>query len=107
MIVYDDLEPSEKIKVYDKGITVSNNPAGVYQMLVGYRAGDMWAPRVEVTEALRIEVAHFVESVERGSRPTTDGDSGLRVVRLVEAASQSMEARGRLIEIDRPAGVGR
>ena len=105
MIVYDDLEPSEKIKIYDKGITVSNNPATVYQMLVGYRAGDMWAPRLDVTEALRLEVAHFVECIERGAPPSTDGHSGLRVVRLVEAASQSMEARGRLIELDAPTGA--
>jgi len=102
MIVYDDLEPSEKIKIYDKGITISNNPESVYQMLVGYRAGDMWAPRLDVTEALRLEVGHFVECVERGMQPTTDAHSGLRVVRLVEAASRSMEARGRLIELDAP-----
>jgi predicted dehydrogenase len=95
MIVYDDIEPSEKIKVYDKGITLNNNPESVYQMLVGYRAGDMWAPRLDATEALRTEAAHFVDCVARGARPTTDGQSGLRVLRLVEAASASMDARGR------------
>jgi predicted dehydrogenase len=105
MIVYDDLEPSEKIKVYDKGITVNNNPESVYQMLVGYRSGDMWAPRLDATEALKTEVAEFIACVERGSRPTTDALSGLRVLKLVEAASQSMEARGRLVELDTPAGA--
>ncbi|MBZ5559479.1 MAG: Gfo/Idh/MocA family oxidoreductase [Acidobacteriia bacterium] len=105
MIVYDDLEPSEKIKIYDKGITVNSQPDSVYQLLVGYRAGDMWAPQLPATEALKTEVAHFVECVERGTAPLTDGASGLRVVRLVEAASESMAARGRLIELDAPAGA--
>ena len=101
MIVYDDLEPSEKIKVYDRGITVNSNPENVYDMLVGYRAGDMWAPRLDAAEALKTEVAHFVSCIERRRAPITDGASGLRVV--VEAASESMEARGRLIELA-PAG---
>ncbi|MBI3492899.1 MAG: Gfo/Idh/MocA family oxidoreductase [Acidobacteria bacterium] len=107
MIVYDDLEPSEKIKIYDSGITVNSRPESVYQMLVGYRAGDMWAPRLDATEALKTEVAHFVDCVERGTKPRTDAASGLRVVRLVEAASASMAARGRLIELDAPAGAKR
>ena len=105
MIVYDDLEPSEKIKIYDKGITVNANPASVYQMLVGYRAGDMWAPRLDAAEALKTEVAHFVSCIEHATPPLTDGASGLRVVRLVEAASASMEARGRLIEIPSETGA--
>ncbi|MBI3402932.1 MAG: Gfo/Idh/MocA family oxidoreductase [Acidobacteria bacterium] len=105
MIVYDDLEPSEKIKIYDKGITVNSQPDSVYQLLVGYRAGDMWAPQLTATEALRAEVAHFVECIERGTAPLTGGDSGLRVVQVVEAASESMAARGRLIELDAPAGA--
>ena len=105
MIVYDDLEPSEKIKVYDKGITLNNNPESVYQMLVGYRSGDMWAPRLRATEALRVETAHFVDCIVRGATPLTDGHSGLRVLRLVEAASASMADRGRLIELESPAGT--
>ena len=107
MIVYDDLEASEKVKVYDKGITVNNNPDSVYQMLVGYRAGDMWAPKLGSAEALRTEVQHFVRCIETGEAPTTDGHSGLRVVRVVEAASASMEARGRLIELDAATGAMR
>ncbi len=99
MIVYDDLEPSEKIKVYDRGITLNSNTENVYDMLVGYRAGDMWAPRLESAEALRTEVAHFVSCIEGNGVPITDGASGLRVVRLVEAASASMNDRGRLIEL--------
>jgi predicted dehydrogenase len=99
MIVYDDLEPSEKIKVYDRGITLNSNPENVYEMLVGYRSGDMWAPRLESTEALRTEIAHFLDCVERGASPRTGGVSGLRVLELVEAASESMASRGRLVEL--------
>jgi predicted dehydrogenase len=100
MILYDDLEPSEKVKVYDKGITVDNHSDGVYQMLIGYRTGDMWAPQLDMTEALRIEALHFVRCIEEGECPTTDGEAGLRVVRILEAATRSMAAQGRLVELD-------
>jgi predicted dehydrogenase len=104
MIVYDDLEPSEKLKVYDKGVTVGQHPEDVYELLVSYRSGDMWAPRFDTTEALRTEAHHFVECVERGARPETDGLEGLRIVRIMEAAEQSLRARGKLVEL--PADVG-
>jgi predicted dehydrogenase len=97
MVVYDDLEPSEKIKVYDRGITVNNNPDNVYQLLVGYRSGDMWAPRLDGTEALRTEIRHLVDCVANGKRPMTDGEAGLEVVRLLESATQSMHEKGRPI----------
>jgi predicted dehydrogenase len=99
MIVYDDLEPSEKVKVYDKGITVNKNTESLYQMLVGYRTGDMWAPQLDMTEALRTEALHFIQCIEGGERPITDGEAGLRVVQILEAATQSMAERGRLIEL--------
>ena len=103
MIVYDDLEPSEKIKVYDKGITLNGgaqNGDRKYQMLVGYRAGDMWAPHLEVTEALSLELRQFIECVEKRTTPLTDGQAGLRVVRTLEAATRSMAERGRVIELE-------
>lgn len=100
MIVYDDLEPSEKVKIYDKGITVNGNTESLYQMLIGYRAGDMWAPHLEVTEALRTEGLHFINCIQTGDRPITDGQAGLRVVRILEAATESMKQQGRLIELD-------
>jgi predicted dehydrogenase len=100
MVVFDDLEASEKIKVYDRGISVNPSPENVYQMLIGYRAGDMWAPQIAVGEALSVEAAHFVECVTAGRRPTTDGEAGLRVVRLLESATESMADRGRLVELD-------
>jgi predicted dehydrogenase len=99
MIVYDDLEPSEKIKVYDKGITLNNGPDGVYQMLVGYRTGDMWAPQLNTTEALRVEAMHFLECIAQGKRPLTDGQVGLNVVRVLEAATQSLKQRGQSVEL--------
>lgn len=94
MIVYDDIEMSEKIKVYDKGITLSDNPADIYQLKVGYRAGDMWAPRLDNIEALQIEANHFVDCITKRRKPLTDGSVGLRVVRILEAASQSIAQRG-------------
>ena len=99
MIVFDDLEASEKIKVYDSGISVDPSPENVYQMLIGYRTGDMWAPKLAVSEALHVEAAHFVDCITRGTRPQSDGEAGLRVVRLLEAASTSMQQHGRPVDI--------
>ncbi len=101
MIVYNDLETSEKIKVYDRGVElteVESTPEKIYPLLVAYRAGDMFAPKVADAEALRVEAAHFVDCIERGTRPLTDGESGLRVVRILEAATESM-ATGKLVEL--------
>jgi len=102
MIVYNDLEPSEKIKVYDKGITLNDKANGEkrYQMLVGYRSGDMWAPQLDMTEALSLELRTFVKAVEGETTLKTDGNAGLRVVRVLEAATQSLAARGRVIELE-------
>lgn len=100
MIVFDDLEPSEKLKVYDKGITVNGNSENLYKMLIGYRTGDMWAPQIDMTEALRVESLHFIRCIEQGEHPITDGEAGLRVVRILEAATQSLKKQGRLVELD-------
>jgi predicted dehydrogenase len=99
MIVYDDLDISEKVKVYDKGITVSDDPENLYRMVI-HRTGDMWAPKVDVTEALKIEAKHFLECITQGKRPVTDGEAGLRVVRILEAASESMAQRGKPVELE-------
>jgi predicted dehydrogenase len=99
MVMFDDLEASEKIKVYDRGISLNPSPENVYQMLVGYRSGDMWAPQLAVTEALAVEAAHFVACIRDGVGPTTDGTAGLRVVRLLEAATESMAHQGRLVQL--------
>jgi predicted dehydrogenase len=102
MIVYDDMEPSEKVKVYDKGITVTNNAESRYQRMIGYRTGDMYSPQLETTEALSTEARHFAECIQEGKRPITDGYAGLRVVRMLEAATQSMKARGALVNVPQP-----
>jgi predicted dehydrogenase len=101
MIVYDDLEQSEKIKVYDKGITLNNHqsPEKIYQLMVGYRTGDMLAPQIDGTEALRREVDHFLHCIRESAEPVTDGSAGLRVVEILQAASQSMAQRGRPVEL--------
>jgi predicted dehydrogenase len=99
MVVYDDMEASEKLKVYDRGITVTNSTEDVYKMLVNYRSGDMYAPQLDNAEALRTEVRHFADCIVRGTRPLTDGYAGLEVVRILEAATSSMRDRGRLVEL--------
>ena len=99
MITYDDLEPSEKIKVYDKGVSFTDDPQKIQEMRVGYRTGDMWAPKLAVTEALRVEGEHFVDCIVNNKVPKTDGKLGLRVVELIEAASKSMRGRGETVNI--------
>src|SRR5450759_87617 len=99
MIVYDDLEPSEKVKVYDKGVTLRSGRERVYESMVGYRTGDMWAPQVSLTEALRVEAQHFADCIRKGVKPLSDGASALRVIRTLEAAVESMAQRGKPVGI--------
>jgi len=98
MVVYDDVEPSEKIKVYDKGVDV-RGPEDIYRRLISYRSGDMTAPQLDIAEALRTEVYEFASAIEQNRKPLTDGEAGLRVVRLLQAATHSMKARGRLVDV--------
>jgi predicted dehydrogenase len=106
MIVYDDIEPSEKVKVYDKGISVNGNKDNSYQALIGYRSGDMWAPQLATMEALRVEAEEFVRCVREGGRPLSDGQAGLRIVRILEAASRSLTELGRPVKLDWLFGEG-
>ncbi len=102
MIVYDDVEPSEKVKIYDKGVRLhaqEERKETIYQMLVGYRTGAVLAPELDMTEALKLEARHFVECVTQGRRPITDGEAGLRVVQILEAATESMSRRGQVVEL--------
>ena len=96
MVVWNDLEADEKVKVYDRGVDVTNRQ-GVYELLVNYRSGDMWAPQLEQVEALRRELAYFVECVSTGQKPLNDGCAGLRVVKMLEAATESLNNRGSLV----------
>jgi predicted dehydrogenase len=96
MLVWNDLEADEKLKIYDKGVEMSTRE-GVYELLVSYRSGDMWAPQIEQGEALRLELNYFVECVSSGKQPFNNGCAGLRVVRMLEAASESLSKRGSLV----------
>ncbi len=99
MVVYDDVEPSEKIKVYDKGVTVAAREEDMYKLMISYRSGDMWAPQLDNAEALRAEIFEFAAAIEQNRQPLTGGEAGLSVVRTLEAATKSMKSRGQLIDL--------
>jgi predicted dehydrogenase len=110
MVVYDDMEPSEKVKVYDQGVTITRktSPDEVYEQLVAYRQGDVLVPRLDAREALNVEAEHILRCIRTGERPTSDGTAGLRTVRILEAAQQSIRAQSRPVSLGRatpPRGV--
>jgi predicted dehydrogenase len=96
MVVWNDLEADEKVKVYDKGVKISSRE-GVYELLVSYRSGDMWAPQLEQVEALRKELTYFVDCISSGQEPFNNGCAGLRVVKMLETASESLSKKGELV----------
>ena len=98
MVVWNDLEADEKIKVYDKGVEMKNGQ-GVYDLLVSYRSGDMWAPKVEQTEALAAETRYFIRCINSNETPFNDGVAGLRVVKLLEAADRSLANTGTAVRL--------
>jgi predicted dehydrogenase len=102
MIVYDDIEPTEKVRVYDSGVTRNADAADeeeAYKTLVSYRTGDVWVPKLDATEALRYVCAEFLDSIRRSRPSSSDGAAGLRVVRLLEAAQASINDGGRWIKL--------
>jgi predicted dehydrogenase len=104
MIVYDDIEPTEKIRIYDKGVMVTQreeaaDKEAAYQTLVSYRTGDVWVPKLDSTEALHYVCCEFLSAIREKRRPVTDGHSGLRVVRLLEAAQASISQQGRAVKL--------
>jgi predicted dehydrogenase len=99
MLVYDDTENSEKIKVYDKGVVQTQDPERREKMLTGYRNGDMLAPQLDTSEALRLMAREFVASINEKRAPLSDGYAGYRVVRLLEAAQRSIEQNGRMVSL--------
>jgi predicted dehydrogenase len=102
MLVWDDLDADEKIKIYDRGVDVKSangGKAGIHDLLVSYRSGDVYIPRLEATEALKAEAQYFVDCVEKGQEPFNNGLSGLQVVRLLEAADESIKQGGKRIEL--------
>jgi predicted dehydrogenase len=98
MLVWNDLEADEKIKIYDKGVHITSRE-GLYNLLVNYRSGDMWSPQLEQIEALKQELAYFVDCIANDRTPFNDGAAGLRVVKLLEAANQSVAKRGELVTL--------
>ena len=96
MLVWNDLEADEKIKVYDRGVEIFSRE-GVYDLLVNYRSGDMWAPQLEQVEALRQELAHFIDCIVNDRVPLNDGAAGYRVVKVLQAADKSIRKRGSLV----------
>jgi predicted dehydrogenase len=99
MIVYDDVEPSDKVKVYNRGVDYVKKREEAYDILVQYRTGDMLAPRLDLVEALSLVSREFVSSIRENRRPLTDGHSGLRVVRILEAANISLKNGGRVVKL--------
>jgi predicted dehydrogenase len=96
MLVWNDIVADEKIRIYDKGVDVRTRE-GMYELMVNYRTGDMWAPKIETTEALKSELEYFVQCIEQGVQPFNDGRAGLRVVRMLEAAEESLKQKGEAV----------
>jgi len=99
MIVYDDTHPSEKIKVYDKGVELNFTKEELYRMKVQYRVGDMYAPKLEGHEALAMETRHFADCIIHGTEPLTGGSAGLEVVKVLVASQQSLKSKGAPVEL--------
>jgi len=98
MLVWNDMEQDEKVKIYDRGVNITNKE-GIYELLVSYRSGDIWTPRVGQTEALRLEARHFTDCILNDKTPVNDGQAGLRVVKILEASDRSLKTRGKLVKI--------
>ena len=98
MLVWNDLDADEKIKIYNKGVNIDNKE-GVYNLLVDYRSGDMLAPRIDRTEALKVELKYFVDCVLNNKTPINDGQAGLRIVKMLEASDISLKNKGKLIKL--------
>ncbi len=96
MLVWNDLEADEKLKIYDKGVDVKNKE-GVYNLLVSYRSGDMWAPKVQQIEALKMEAEYFANCIVNGETPINDGHAGLRIVKMLESCNESLKDSGRMV----------
>ncbi|PYV17399.1 MAG: oxidoreductase [Acidobacteria bacterium] len=98
MLVWNDLEADEKIKVYDRGVQVKNG-RDIYDLLVSYRSGDMWAPKIEQTEALKVELEYFIDCIWKNRTPINDGCAGLRVVSMLEAVDESLQNKGMTVRL--------
>ena len=100
MILYDDNNPSEKVKVYDKGVDLSVTKEELYRLKIQYRIGDMYAPKLEEVEALTLGAEHFADCIINGKKPMTDGKAGLEVVKVLVASKESLKKNGAPVELD-------
>lgn len=100
MIVYDDMQASEKVKIYEKGVKLASSAEDGYDALISYRTGDMWAPRLDATDALVKVCAEFAQSISTGSKPRSDGEAGVRVVKLLDAANKSLRLAGQRVDVN-------
>jgi len=100
MVVFDDNEPSEKVKVYDRGVACSDSPDKRHNELIQYRAGDIFVPQLDLTEALLNEARDFVASIREGRQPLANAESGLRIVKLLELACLSLSRDGAPVEVN-------
>lgn len=98
MLVWNDLDTDEKIKIYNKGVDVRGTE-GLYKLLVDYRSGDMWAPKVDYTEALKTELEYFVDCIKKNRTPVNDGASGMRIVKMLEASDRSLKYNGKIVKL--------
>lgn len=98
MLVWDDISPDEKIKIYDKGVDVKN-VEGIYNLLVSYRSGDVWVPKIDAEEALKVECGYFVNCINNNQTPINDGITGLQVVKMLEACDKSLKDNGKMVAV--------
>jgi predicted dehydrogenase len=98
MLVWNDLESDEKVKIYDRGVNIGDKE-GIYELLVSYRSGDIMIPTVDKTEALKLEAEYFCDCIENNKTPINDGNAGLRVVRILEASDLSIKNSGKMIKL--------
>jgi predicted dehydrogenase len=100
MVVYDDNQPSEKIKIYDKGVDLDFTKEEIYHLKVQYRVGDMYAPKLDEHEALELETSHFADCLMNGKQPLTDGKAGLEVVKVLVASEESLKNKGAPVKLN-------
>jgi predicted dehydrogenase len=99
MVLYDDTQPSEKVKIYDKGVELSPTKEELYHIKVQYRVGDMYAPKIDDKEALSLGTDHFADCINNSKKPLTDGEFGLSIVKVLVASRESLKLKGAPIEI--------
>jgi predicted dehydrogenase len=99
MIVYDDTEPSEKVKVYDRKVKVMHSPESEYKPNYDYRIGDMWVPKLDLAEALQYVCQEFVEAIRKHRKPVSDGEFAVKIVNILEAAKKSIKNNGKIVKL--------